>query len=115
MAYDNTVKTRLLGVSTDLLARYGAVSEQCAKAMAEGARALLEADFAVASTGIAGPGGGTRTKPVGLVYISVASARQTVAQMLTFTGDRRAVVEQATDAALAALIAEITLSCNREV
>ncbi|MBX3071476.1 MAG: nicotinamide-nucleotide amidohydrolase family protein [Thermomicrobiales bacterium] len=108
VAYDNRVKTALLGVPAEIIERYGAVSQQCAQAMAEGARTLFDVEIAVASTGIAGPGGGTRTKPVGLVYVGVATASATNIQQFTFTGDRRAVVDQATDAALSALVAELS-------
>ncbi len=110
VAYDNDIKIRLLGVPSDIIERHGAVSEQCARLMAEGARKLFESDLAVASTGIAGPDGGTSTKPVGLVYISVATAESTSVQEFRFSGDRRAVVDQATDAALTALVAEVTPS-----
>lgn len=72
VAYANETKQRLLGVPAGLLAQYGAVSEECARAMAEGVRADSDADYAIATTGIAGPGGGTDEKPVGLVFIAIA-------------------------------------------
>ena len=75
VAYDNAVKASLLGVDAALLAAKGAVSEEVARAMARGARAALGADVAVATTGIAGPSGGTPDKPVGLVHFAVATAR----------------------------------------
>jgi len=103
VAYDNQVKVNLLGVPEQIIASYGAVSEQCARAMAEGARTLFQTDFAVATTGIAGPGGGTRTKPVGLVFIGVASAAETIVTQFNFSGDRRSVVDQATTEALKSL------------
>lgn len=74
VAYDNRVKTGVLKVPEEILEAHGAVSRECAVAMAEGARQLSGADFAVATTGIAGPGGGTPEKPVGLVYVAVADA-----------------------------------------
>jgi PncC family amidohydrolase len=72
IAYDNRIKAGLLGVSEADLASYGAVSEPVARQMAEGVRTRFGADYAVAVTGIAGPGGGSEDKPVGLVYVAVA-------------------------------------------
>lgn len=74
VTYDNEAKVEMLGVTEDLLAAHGAVSEAVACAMAEGALANASAQIAIATTGIAGPGGGTETKPVGLVHIAVAGA-----------------------------------------
>lgn len=76
VTYSNEAKTARLGVPADILARYGAVSEETAGAMARGLRQRSGTDYAVAITGIAGPGGGAADKPVGLVYIAVDSARQ---------------------------------------
>lgn len=70
VTYSNAAKTELLGVSDDLLARHGAVSEPVARAMVQGALAHSHADIAVSVTGVAGPGGGTDAKPVGLVHIA---------------------------------------------
>lgn len=72
VTYSNEAKTEMLGVPADLIAQHGAVSEPVARAMAEGALARSRADVAVAVTGIAGPGGATGTKPVGLVYFAAA-------------------------------------------
>jgi nicotinamide-nucleotide amidase len=72
VAYSNAAKTELLGVPEALLAEHGAVSETVARAMAQGALARSHADIAVAVTGLAGPGGGTAAKPVGLVHIAAA-------------------------------------------
>lgn len=88
VAYANAVKTQLLGVPEGLLAQFGAVSEECARAMAEGARAAFGTDYAIATTGIAGPGGGTPEKPVGLVYVAVADARGTVVEGFGWPGTR---------------------------
>ena len=79
----------------ETLQRYGAVSEQTAREMAEGLRARSGADIAVSTTGIAGPGGGTKEKPVGLVYVACASAQGTQAVRLTLHGDRQRVRELA--------------------
>ncbi len=75
--YSNEMKTRLVGVSEDILSQYGAVSWQTAQAMATGIRELSGADFGISTTGIAGPGGGTEEKPVGLVYIGIAAPDKT--------------------------------------
>ncbi len=72
VTYSNEAKTEMIGVSTDLIASHGAVSEPVARAMAEGALAQSRADVAVAITGVAGPTGGTATKPVGLVHFGLA-------------------------------------------
>lgn len=91
VAYADDAKTSLLGVSRDTLASSGAVSERTAAAMADGARAALEADLAVAVTGIAGPGGGSAEKPVGHVCFALASATTTDAHVRRLFGDRDGV------------------------
>ena len=88
VTYSNESKQRLLSVSDQILDKYGAVSEQCARAMAEGAREASGADYAVAVTGIAGPTGGTAEKPVGLVYIAVADEQSTICQEFNWPGTR---------------------------
>ena len=100
VAYANAVKQTLLGVDAALLAAAGAVSAPCAAAMAEGVRARLGSDWGVATTGIAGPGGATPSKPVGLVFIAVAGSNGTVVERNQFSGDRAAVRQQAADRAL---------------
>lgn len=77
VTYSNAAKQKLLGVTSELLEHHGAVSEACARAMAEGARRLAGADLAVSITGIAGPAGGSLTKPVGSVYLAVSDAAGT--------------------------------------
>lgn len=100
VAYSNRVKHALLAVPSSTLEQYGAVSEETARAMAEGARATLASSIAVAVTGIAGPGGGTPDKPVGLVYMAVSSDEGTRAARHQFQGDRESVKMQTADAAL---------------
>lgn len=89
VAYSNEVKECALGVQHSTLEAHGAVSEETAREMAEGVRERLGADYAIATTGIAGPGGGTAEKPVGTVWIAVADATHTEAQLLSFPGRRR--------------------------
>ena len=99
VTYSNDAKMRLLGVPEEIILRHGAVSEECARAMAEGARRVTGADHALATTGIAGPGGGTPEKPVGLVYITCADAGGTDCRRLNWPGTRdqfRARVTQLT-------------------
>jgi nicotinamide-nucleotide amidase len=88
VAYSNDVKQALLGVSSELLQAHGAVSELCAAAMADGVRSALGADYSLATTGIAGPAGGTDEKPVGLVYIAVADQRGTMVAEHNWPGTR---------------------------
>jgi nicotinamide-nucleotide amidase len=101
VTYDNRAKQELLGIPPELLASVGAVSEEVARAMAAGARERARVDLAIAVTGIAGPGGATLTKPVGLVHMAVAVPdRPTLHARETFPGDRRAVRLATVDAAL---------------
>lgn len=88
VAYANDVKIRELGVSTDTLAKYGAVSEPTIKQMAEGVRRKFNTDIGVATSGIAGPAGGTPEKPVGTVWIAYADKHQTIARKLQLSKDR---------------------------
>ena len=91
VAYANEVKEAALGVAAELLAAHGAVSAEVAEAMARGARERLGADVAVAVTGIAGPGGGTEGKPVGLVHVHAVGPEGGIARELTFPGDRESI------------------------
>jgi len=88
IAYANRIKTLLPGIGDELIEKHGAVSEQVVKAMADGARGFLGTDFSVATSGIAGPDGGTVDKPVGTLWTAVASGAETVAEMHTFGTDR---------------------------
>lgn len=100
VTYSNASKTSMLGVSPELLRAHGAVSAECAVAMAEGARRLASSDLAVSLTGIAGPGGGSDSKPVGTVWIALAQPSETLVTRHHFGGDRDAVRVQAAHVAL---------------
>ncbi len=108
VTYSNEAKISVLGVSPDTLAHYGAVSEQTAREMAEGARRIAGTDYAVATTGIAGPSGGTAEKPVGTVWFAVASEEGTVAVMRNSGTDRGQIIERATAYAIELLRDRIT-------
>ncbi|HVD61558.1 MAG TPA: competence/damage-inducible protein A [Gemmatimonadaceae bacterium] len=99
LAYDNSVKTELLGVDAAMIEETGAVSEVVAAAMARGVRTRLSADLGIAITGIAGPGGGTSEKPVGTVWIAL-DGRVTKARGLRLIGDRTEVRQRAAQSAL---------------
>ncbi len=99
-AYDNNVKTGVLGVPAALVAEHGAVSEEVAAAMAEGVARLLGADCALSTTGIAGPDGGTETKPVGLVYLGSVVRGVTKVEEIRVPGQREHIRERAAYAAL---------------
>jgi PncC family amidohydrolase len=100
VAYSNQVKERVLGVSGETLAAYGAVSEECAQEMAGGARRLFGTDVAISSTGIAGPTGGTPQKPVGLVYVALAAQDFERCERHLWRGDRLENKQQTSEAAL---------------
>lgn len=100
VSYSNAAKTRLLGVSARLLARHGAVSTPVCRAMARGVRERAQADFGLAITGIAGPGGATPGKPVGLVYVGLATATGIQVRKNLFLGPREIVKWQSTQKAL---------------
>ena len=91
VSYANSVKAGVLGVSSETIDTFGAVSEKCAAEMAEGARRLTGADIAVSVTGIAGPGGGSAEKPVGLVWFAVATKSGTRSEKAIFAGSREDV------------------------
>lgn len=100
VTYSNSSKERVLGVSKELLEAHGAVSSEVASAMAEGVRSLSGSDLGIATTGIAGPDGGTPEKPVGTVYIAIASADGCSAFHHSFSGDRDLIRDATSEAAL---------------
>lgn len=100
VAYSNEIKNKVLGVPSDILERYGAVSKQTAVAMAEGVKELTGSNLGLAVTGIAGPGGGSPAKPRGLVYISLAADDGTCCREYRFPGERPAVRQGTANAAL---------------
>ncbi len=104
VVYSNTAKREMLGVKAATLARFGAVSEQTARAMATGALQHSHADLAVAITGIAGPGGGTPEKPVGTVCLAWANKQAQHSATYHFNGDRLRVRRQAVISALQGLL-----------
>ncbi|MEG1699663.1 MAG: competence/damage-inducible protein A [Alistipes sp.] len=107
VAYSNAVKSDLLGVNSADIARYGAVSKEVARQMAEGARRVTGADYALATTGIAGPTGGTDAKPVGTVWIAVATPRRTVTLCRPCGTDRGQIIDRATAFAISLLRDEL--------
>ncbi|MDA0229882.1 MAG: CinA family protein [Proteobacteria bacterium] len=115
VTYSNEAKSEMLGVPAELILRVGAVSEEVSRAMAEGALQHSRAQLSVAVTGVAGPGGGTAAKPVGLVHLSCArQGGGTQHERHVYEGDRDAVrwatVETALDMALAAIKAETAIA-----
>ena len=110
VAYDNTIKEQVLGVQQDTLTHHGAVSEQTVREMAEGVRKLMHTDYAIATSGIAGPTGGTPDKPVGTVWIAWATPKGTEAQSFHFGAARER--EQITQRAVTAALVELIKSLN---
>lgn len=111
-SYANSVKTGVLGVSEEIIAKHGAVSSECVAAMAEGIRRITGSDFSVATSGIAGPGGGSEEKPVGLVWIGVSSQSGTETLKMTFKGDRKRNIERFASSALDTLRKKIIKDLN---
>ena len=104
VTYSNQAKSRLLNVSPGVIAGQGAVSEAVVKAMVAGAVSNSDADYAVAVSGVAGPGGGSPEKPVGTVWIAWGDGDEIQAERFLFAGDREAVRGQTTDTALTRLL-----------
>lgn len=100
IAYKNDIKIKVIGVFADTLEKYGSVSAQVAEEMALGGKRLLDVDICIADTGIAGPGGATEEKPVGLFYLGFADASGALSQRHRFYGDREQNKQSAAEAAL---------------
>lgn len=106
-SYANSVKENVLGVPSKIIEEYGAVSSECVSAMAEGVRRLTGSDYSVATSGIAGPGGGSDQKPVGTVWIGVSSHMGTETFSLRFNSDRKRNIERFSSSALHILLKRI--------
>jgi nicotinamide-nucleotide amidase len=100
VSYSNASKIKILKVPPALVKKHGAVSLAVAQRMAQGVRRLLNTDFGISITGIAGPGGGTKDKPVGLTFIGLATRRKVVCEAHMYKGTRLRIKEQATQRAL---------------
>jgi nicotinamide-nucleotide amidase len=100
VAYDNAAKTKILGVAPALLKKHGAVSAPVASAMAQGVRKILKTDYGLSVTGIAGPTGAAKDKPVGLVFIALSHARKTTVKKFLFKGTRLSIKKRASQTAL---------------
>lgn len=107
IVYSNSSKMEMLDVSKIILDSFGAVSSETARAMAEGVRKLSGSDLGLAVTGIAGPGGGTEDKPVGMVFIGLASSRPTTVTEHRFRGERLEIKEETSSAALRLVLAHL--------
>ena len=108
IAYENSVKRDLLGVSAEILEEYGAVSRECVEQMAAGARMLLKTDYSISTSGIAGPDGGTKEKPVGTIWIAVSSESGTEAHKFRFGTDRNININRFSIASLHLLWKQIS-------
>ena len=112
-SYANSVKTGVLGVPEEIISRHGAVSAECVEKMAEGVRELTGSDFAVATSGIAGPGGGSEEKPVGLAWIGISSANGTETYKVQYNGDRKRNIERSAAYALNKLRCKMLTELNK--
>lgn len=100
VAYNNKSKIDILHVSQATIRKFGAVSQQTAKEMAKGIRQLFGTDLGIATTGIAGPGGGSPEKPVGLVHVALSATDKTICKKFSFDGSRREIKMKSAEAAL---------------
>lgn len=107
ISYADSAKIDLLGITNDLLDNYGAVSKECAQLMALRIREKLDSDIGVSITGVAGPGGGTKEKPVGTVFISLSVGKNIITERLSLSGERNEIREQAVSAAIKLITKEL--------
>lgn len=112
VSYSNDVKANVLKVSREDISSFGAVSRQVVTSMADGAAALMHADCAIATSGIAGPGGGTKFKPVGTVWMAAKYHDTIITECLHFQGDRNAVIESSTNHSIIMLLNLLRTSYN---
>lgn len=98
VTYATPTKTKVIGVPAAMIDEFGVVSREVAESMAQGVRRLMESDFGVATTGVAGPSGGTEETPVGTVCMALATPQGVSSQCCHFDGDRQSVINQATQA-----------------
>jgi nicotinamide-nucleotide amidase len=104
ISYSNNAKMEILGVKKDTLLRHGAVSSDTGKEMADGIRRIAKVDIGLATTGIAGPDGGTKEKPVGLVYLALSDSKDTLIKKAYFNGSRQEIKDDALKTALEMLL-----------
>jgi len=107
VVYSNAAKTDILDVEPEIIAKFGAVSGETVRRMAENAKRKFQTDYAIATSGIAGPGGGTAKKPVGTVWVALAGPQETVEQAFHFQNDRRINIERSAAAALRMLFEKL--------
>ena len=107
VAYQNEIKTKILGVSQSIIDEKTEVSVEVVKQMAKSVLEKFDANFAIATTGYAGPAGGTNKNPIGTVFIAIASVVGVVVSRFVFSGDRQSIVNQASESALSLLYNEI--------
>ena len=100
IAYDYAAKTKVLGIPLALLKKHGAVSAPVASAMARNVRKILDTDYGLGITGIAGPTGATKNKPIGLVFIAINTGSKTIVKRCLFKGNRTTIKKQASQTAL---------------
>ena len=109
IAYDNAAKTKILDVPPALLKKHGAVSSHVARMMAQNVRQILKTDYGLSVTGIAGPSGATKNKPVGLVFIAVSTRQNTIVKKCLFKGTRLAIKNQVCQTALKMLAKRVQI------
>ena len=107
ISYANAIKEQVLGVSPETLSKHGAVSEETATEMVQGVFRVLHTDYAIATTGIAGPGGGSREKPVGLVYIGIGTPQGITVHKELFIGNRESIRQSVVEKAIQYMYLEL--------